>query len=84
MSENYTGRTSMEIGIRVDTENIQEGTRRHTNSSYFTMVAVDAEGKPVSIALLPLHADLERQRFDAARRRRRANAKPSPAPTRPP
>lgn len=83
-SVNYTGRTSMEIGIRVDTENIQEGTRRHTNSSYFTMVAVDADGKPVSIAPLPLHTDLERQRFDAARRRRRAQreafASPHAAP----
>ena len=42
---NYTGRTSMEIGIRVDTVDIQRGTRRHTNSCYFTMVAVDSDGR---------------------------------------
>jgi acyl-CoA hydrolase len=48
-SVNYTGRTSMEIGIRVDTENIQQQSKRHTNSSYFTMVAVDAGGTPVPV-----------------------------------
>ena len=83
-SVNYTGHTSMEIGIRVDTENIQEGTRRHTNSSYFTMVAVDADRKPVTIPSLPLRTDLDRQRFDAARQRRRAQreafASPQTAP----
>ena len=71
-SVNYTGRTSMEIGIRVDTENIREGTSRHTNSSYFTMVAVDSDGTPVTIAPLPLGTDLDRHRFEAARQRRRA------------
>jgi acyl-CoA hydrolase len=71
-SVNYTGRTSMEIGIRVETENIQEGTKRHTNSSYFTMVAVDSHGKPVAIPPLPLQTDLEKQRYEAARQRRRA------------
>jgi len=44
---NYTGRTSMEIGIHVDTVDIQSGTTRHTNSCYFTMVAVDSDGRPV-------------------------------------
>ncbi|HSX71884.1 MAG TPA: acyl-CoA thioesterase, partial [Pseudomonas sp.] len=38
---NYTGRTSMEIGIKVVTENIRERSVRHTNSCFFTMVAVD-------------------------------------------
>jgi len=71
-SVNYTGRTSMEIGIRVDAENIQNGSMRHANSSYFTMVAVDADGKPVSVAALPLDSELSRERFAAARRRRRA------------
>ncbi|MEN0135447.1 MAG: acyl-CoA thioesterase [Rhodococcus sp. (in: high G+C Gram-positive bacteria)] len=71
-SVNYTGRTSMEIGIRVDTEDIREGRRRHTNSSYFTMVAVDSEGKPVPIPSLPLHTALDEERYEAARQRRRA------------
>ncbi|UQS88809.1 acyl-CoA thioesterase [Pseudomonas chlororaphis subsp. piscium] len=45
-SVNYTGRTSMEVGVKVMTENIHERTVRHTNSCYFTMVAVDPDGRP--------------------------------------
>ena len=45
-SVNYTGRTSMEIGIRVDAQDIRTGQSRHANSCYFTMVAVDDSGKP--------------------------------------
>jgi acyl-CoA hydrolase len=48
-SVNYTGRTSMEIGIRVVAENIREQTERHTNSCYFTMVAMTAEGKSLEV-----------------------------------
>ena len=69
---NYTGRTSLEVGIRVDTENIRDGTRRHTNSSYFTMVAVDDAGNPVAVpALVPI-TELEHIRHDAALARRSA------------
>ena len=46
---NYTGRTSMEIGIRVVAENIREQTERHTNSCYFTMVAMTADGKSLEV-----------------------------------
>lgn len=48
-SINYTGRTSMEVGIRVVTENIQQRMVRHANSCYFTMVAVDGDGKPMAV-----------------------------------
>jgi len=48
-SVNYTGRTSMVIGVRVESENIQTGTKKHCNSSYFTMVAKDKHGKNVSV-----------------------------------
>ncbi len=48
-SVNYTGRTSMVIGVRVDSENITTGKRRHCNSSYFTMVAKDEKGQSVPI-----------------------------------
>jgi acyl-CoA hydrolase len=48
-SVNYTGRTSMEVGIRVVTENIQQRMVRHANSCYFTMVAVDEHRKPVAV-----------------------------------
>jgi acyl-CoA hydrolase len=67
---NLTGRSSMEIGIRVEAENIRLGTRRHTNSCYFTMVAVDDEGRPVSVPVRQPATALERRRLNAARIRR--------------
>jgi uncharacterized protein (TIGR00369 family) len=48
-SVNYTGKTSMVIGVRVESENIQTGEKKHCNSSYFTMVAKDENGKNVPI-----------------------------------
>lgn len=69
---NYTGRTSMEIGIRVETENIRGGETRHTNSSYITMVAIDDAGKSCAVAPLEPSNEIARARFEAARRRRRA------------
>ena len=69
-SINYTGRTSMEVGIKVVTENIQAQVVRHTNSCYFTMVAVDADGAPVAVPpFTPSTAD-ERRRHEAARMRK--------------
>lgn len=69
---NHTGRTSLEVGIRVDTENIRDGSRRHANSSYFTMVAVDETGTPVPVPPLTPGTDVERERFTAAQARRDA------------
>ena len=69
---NYTGRTSLEVGIRVETENIRNGTRRHTNSCYFTMVAVDDEGRPVPVPPLVPGTDQERLWFAEAEARREA------------
>ncbi|MEW5809125.1 MAG: acyl-CoA thioesterase [Actinomycetota bacterium] len=71
-SVNYTGRTSMEIGIRIDTEDIRRGTTRHTNSSYFTMIAVDADNQPLPVPPLIPTTPTMRQRFESARHRRRA------------
>ena len=48
-SINYTGKTSMVVGVRVDSENITTGKKKHYNSSYFTMVAKDEKGKSVPI-----------------------------------
>ncbi|MGU3436407.1 acyl-CoA thioesterase [Actinomycetes bacterium M1A6_2h] len=69
-SVNYTGKTSMEVGIHVQTENIRDGVTRHTNSCYFTMVAVDSEGKAIPVPPLTPVGDVARQRFEAALRRR--------------
>lgn len=70
-SVNYTGRTSMEIGIKVITENIREKLVRHTNSCFFTMVAVDDDGKPVEVPPLQLlTADQKRRHLNAKERRK--------------
>ena len=69
-SVNYTGNSSMEVGIRVVTENIQLHTARHTNSCYFTMVAVDAKRKPLAVPPLELRSDEQRVRFKRAEERK--------------
>ncbi len=48
-SINYTGRTSMVVGVRVEAESVTTGKKRHCNSSYFTMVAKDESGKNVPV-----------------------------------
>ncbi|TMV60174.1 acyl-CoA thioesterase [Thioclava sp. BHET1] len=67
---NYVGRTSMEVGIRVEAEDIPGRTRRHTNSCYFTMVAVDAEGKPVPVPEMVPQTEAQKHRWQAADMRR--------------
>lgn len=69
-SVNYTGRTSMEIGIKVIAEDIQKGIATHSNSCFFTMVAVDAEGKPTPVPPLDPQTDLEKRRFHDGQRRK--------------
>ncbi|MEW9614030.1 acyl-CoA thioesterase [Shinella sp. S4-D37] len=69
-SINHTGRTSMEVGIRVEAENIRSGHRRHTNSCYFTMVAVDEAGRPVRVPELEPTAPVDIRRHKAAELRR--------------
>lgn len=69
-SVNHVGRTSMEIGIRVEAQNIQRRSIRHTNSCYFTMVAVDQHGKPVAVPPLMLNSEEQRCRFAAAEQRK--------------
>lgn len=69
-SVNYTGTSSMEIGIKVVAENIRERMVRHVNSCFFTMVAVDDQSKAVKVKpLSPSTAD-EKRRFEAAKMRR--------------
>lgn len=67
---NFTGRTSMEIGIKVVAEDIRKQLVRHANSCYFTMVAVDDAGVPVEVPPLTPRDAEERQRFEAAQLRR--------------
>ncbi|SDZ59624.1 acyl-CoA thioesterase [Pseudomonas sp. NFIX28] len=62
-SVNYTGRTSMEVGVKVMTENIYERTVRHTNSCYFTMVAVDPDGRPHPVRAFVPETAIEQRRY---------------------
>src|SRR4029077_11460422 len=69
-SVNYVGRTSMEIGVRVETENLRTGARVHTNSCYLTFVAVDENGNSVPVPPLKLETPIEVRRHQAAKERR--------------
>lgn len=62
-SVNYVGNSSMVVGIRVDSENIRTGKVKHCNSSYFTMVAKDTNGKNVTVPHLILSNDNDVRRF---------------------
>jgi acyl-CoA hydrolase len=69
-SVNFVGRTSMEVGVRIEAEQIATGTKRHTNSCYVTFVAIDAEGHPRPVAPVAPETAEERRRFESARGRR--------------
>lgn len=69
-SVNYTGSTSMEIGIKVLAENIREQSVRHANSCFFTMVAIGDNGKPVPVPPLTPNTPDELRRYKAAELRR--------------
>ncbi|MFD2522301.1 acyl-CoA thioesterase [Emticicia soli] len=70
-SVNHVGRSSMVIGIRVVSENVKTGEQKHTNTSYFTMVAKDeTTGKPTEVPELELESkDDIRRCLEAVRRK---------------
>ena len=70
-SVNYVGRTSMEVGVRVEAEDLLSGLRRHTNSCYMTFVAVDRDGRPIEVPALRPETEQELRRHMAAEARRR-------------
>ena len=65
-SINYTGKSSMEVGIKVVAENIRTQEVRHVNSCFFTMVAVDEDRKPVPVPPLRPFTPEEKRRYEAA------------------
>lgn len=69
-SVNYTGSSSMEVGIKVVAQDIRTQAQRHVNSCFFTMVAMGDDGRPVTVpALQPVTPD-EVRRFEAAKLRK--------------
>jgi acyl-CoA hydrolase len=67
---NAAWRTSMEIGVRIEAENVVSGDVTHTCTAYLTMVALDEEGKPVPLPLLEPETPEEQRRHRSAQRRR--------------
>jgi acyl-CoA hydrolase len=64
-------KTSMEVAIQVWAENLRTGTRRLCTTSYYTFVAVDADGNPVPVPAIIPESEFEKQRFEDAAERRR-------------
>lgn len=73
-SVNYVGRTSLVVGIRVTSENVTTGEVKHTNTSYFTMVAKDDANRPTPVPELILETRDEVRRFLEAMKRRELKA----------
>jgi len=63
---NYVGNTSMEVGIRVTAENLITQHCRHTNTCFFTMVAVDENGKPTQVPPLVMNNETHKRRYAEA------------------
>ncbi len=74
---NYTGTTSMEIGIKVISENIQQKTATHTHTCYFTMVALDENRKPTPVPPLNPQSNECKRRFQDGKVRRELRIKNS-------
>ena len=70
-SVNRVFRTSMEVGVKVFSENILTGERKHTSSAYLTYVAIDLDGQPHPAPPLILETEDDRRRYAQAGERRR-------------
>jgi acyl-CoA hydrolase len=69
-SVNYTGRTSMEVGVWIQSENPLTGERKDTTHGYLTFVALDESGQPTPIPPVIPETPEEKQRYEEAKRRR--------------
>jgi acyl-CoA hydrolase len=69
---NFTERTSMEVGCRVETEHVRTGARRYVTKAYLTFVGVDEHGRPRPVPTIELATDEDRRRHADAEHRRKA------------
>ena len=69
-SVNRAFRTSMEVGVRVEVENLLTGEIKHTSSAYLTFVAIDGRGQRIPIAPVIPETDAEKRRYEEAAQRR--------------
>ena len=72
-SLNMAGRSSMEIGVRVESENMISGETHHTASAYLTFVALDKDGKSLEVAPLIIESAEEKRRLENSQRRSTQN-----------
>ncbi|MGZ5007409.1 MAG: acyl-CoA thioesterase [Methylobacter sp.] len=68
---NYVGHSSMEVGVKVVAEDLRTDKKRHTTSCYFTMVAMDENGKTVEVPRLQLDNEVEIKLYEAAKLRKK-------------
>tara|TARA_Y100001968_G_scaffold28508_1_gene22060 strand:+ start:6574 stop:7044 length:471 start_codon:yes stop_codon:yes gene_type:complete len=68
-SINYSHNSSMEVGVRIDAENVKTGKRRHTASAYLTFVSLDENGKPQKIDDIIPESDDEKRRYEEGKQR---------------
>lgn len=78
---NYTGRTSMEVGVRVDCEDPRTRQHVHALTGYFTFVAVDAAGQPMEVPAVQPQTGIEARRYEAAKQRRARRLQSRVAPS---
>ncbi len=68
---NYAGRTSVEVGVRVEAEDLTSGSVTHTNSAYLVFVALNAGGRPIPVPVLEPRTVQQKEWFAEAQERRR-------------
>jgi len=66
---NYVQKSSMEIEVNVEAEDIAKGTRVHTGNAFVTFVALDDNGKPTLVPTLRIDNDEDQKRFDEGKLR---------------
>lgn len=68
---NYAGRTSLEVGVRVEAEDLTTGVVTHTNSAYLVFVALSGAGRPIPVPQLSPQTDQQKDWYEKAAERRR-------------
>lgn len=76
-SLNYVGRTSMEVGVRIEAECLKTGRHTHIGSAYLTFVALDEDDNPIEIPILITETEEEKRRYAEAQERRMKRLKKS-------
>ena len=68
-SVNFTGGASMEVGVRIESENPITGSKKHTASAYLTFVSLDDNNKPKKVEMVQPNLDVEKRRFNEGEQR---------------